>query len=533
MNFRSREPLSPITLSYHAGGIKYQQYDGEIGAGWSIGACGYRVSRTIKNRPDERSVLYDKNHLASLHDIPLREQYLGGMVQINPNIQYDHGGANGTAPYYDGEYDQFLYLTPTTSAHFIITERSQLHGFQTAILEDTNDIVAVNGTVPVGSREGVITDLTVRDTQGIDYSFGGNGYNELNIFSEWQYRTAPVGWTLKQMRTPQGDVANFTYEPLTIINDPVRGDLFTLVDATQFVGPGSDGMDFAQPRYERREETWQNILFIKKIETDYERVEFTRSTEMYYKHLLKKIVITNKITSATKTITFNHKLLKGHQLLTSVEIAVSGTTGTIKKHSFAYHEPSSLMNSGTYPDQWGYYTYARDNMFYTLHDEFSNCQFYNQFLSGSGSWNPAPHTIGNYFNYWRNRSGDPGTLNATHIFSLKEITFPTGGTTSYEYELNQYYDTEKRRNVKGGGQRIKQITSDAKDGSPLVITEFRYGTNEDGNGIPTFQLNWKAFGDEIVQTKALRTPQSYTMIRTFSSAPTGDATQSLFRIVYP
>ena len=42
----------PVTLSYHASGIRYKQYDGEVGAGWSLNAGGYRVSRTINGRDE-------------------------------------------------------------------------------------------------------------------------------------------------------------------------------------------------------------------------------------------------------------------------------------------------------------------------------------------------------------------------------------------------------------------------------------------------------------------------------------------------
>ena len=32
----------PVSLTYHAGGIKYKQFDGDVGVGWSIDVEGYK-----------------------------------------------------------------------------------------------------------------------------------------------------------------------------------------------------------------------------------------------------------------------------------------------------------------------------------------------------------------------------------------------------------------------------------------------------------------------------------------------------------
>src|SRR5262249_6911810 len=71
--------------------------------------------------------------------------------------------------------------------------------------------------------------------------------------------------------------------------------------------------------------------------------------------------------------------------------------------------------------------------------------------------------------------------------SLKTITFPTGGTTTYEYEPNQYRESYTNDPsspiINGCGQRVKRIISKPDPNSPGVITSFKYGENEDGCGI--------------------------------------------------
>ena len=51
---RLKELTIPVTLSYHASGVKAFQYDGDVGAGWSINVGGYKVMRTIYGLEDER-----------------------------------------------------------------------------------------------------------------------------------------------------------------------------------------------------------------------------------------------------------------------------------------------------------------------------------------------------------------------------------------------------------------------------------------------------------------------------------------------
>ena len=49
----------PVFLAYHASGIKFRQYDGEVGAGWMLNIGGFRIIRTIFGKPDEKCDMYD------------------------------------------------------------------------------------------------------------------------------------------------------------------------------------------------------------------------------------------------------------------------------------------------------------------------------------------------------------------------------------------------------------------------------------------------------------------------------------------
>jgi hypothetical protein len=43
----------PISISYHAGGLKVDEPSSSVGAGWALNAGGV-ITRTVKDKPDER-----------------------------------------------------------------------------------------------------------------------------------------------------------------------------------------------------------------------------------------------------------------------------------------------------------------------------------------------------------------------------------------------------------------------------------------------------------------------------------------------
>jgi hypothetical protein len=129
----------PIALTYHASGIKYKQFDGEVGAGWSINAGGYRVTRTVYGRADDLCDFYSEDSLAYYNNTAIRNAYLARMGIDNSlsihgdepqNTIISRGGflwpitSLPNPVLLDGEYDQFTYMLPSSSGHFIITDRN-------------------------------------------------------------------------------------------------------------------------------------------------------------------------------------------------------------------------------------------------------------------------------------------------------------------------------------------------------------------------------------------------------------------------
>lgn len=185
-------------------------------------------------------------------------------------------------------------------------------------------------------------------------------------------------------------------------------------------------------------------------------------------------------------------------MLSTVSVK-DGANANIQKYQFDYYPaPSSPAN--TYPDQWGYYKtgYTNTTIFADmyLHDEFKTDNIVAKIRGGIT-------TKGAFSLY---EPGIPFVNRAIgdalpNYYSLKKITYPTGGFTEYEYESN-YYGT----GTIGGGLRIKKITSQTDASTKAMVSEYTYG--DTGNGVLSGYLTLfkYCFVDEIFYFSMLRSP---------------------------
>lgn len=116
-----------------------------------------------------------------------------------------------------------------------------------------------------------------------------------------------------------------------------------------------------------------------------------------------------------------------------------------------------IRNPLTFTDSWGYY--SRNG--------------YNPV--NKGEWQLAHSFVTSDFAV-RNPS-----FNDTRIFTLKSITYPTGGKTEFEYESNDYSkqfniqeNTVENKSGLAGGLRIKTLSNYDTDGSLLYSKSYSY-----------------------------------------------------------
>lgn len=102
----------PISLSYHAGGIKVEEIASYVGLGWSLLAGGM-ISRTVIGKPDEQPNVGYLNTHALLPADHLLSNYVEDEFNMMVNIAYWNT--------LDSEPDEFYYNFNGHSGKFVLS----------------------------------------------------------------------------------------------------------------------------------------------------------------------------------------------------------------------------------------------------------------------------------------------------------------------------------------------------------------------------------------------------------------------------
>lgn len=506
----------PVTLNYHASGIKYKQFDGEVGAGWSISACGYRVSRNIYGKPDEAYSFYDKTlvnkHITGNNPYS-RDSILSSIclstreaIQIEPSI-----GTNVK----DGEYDQFSYMLPSSSGHFIVSNRATRS--VSAVGENPDLIVLDEGATKLS-----LNKMTITDPAGFNYLMGRDDLSPASseyVYSEAFDLLVKTGWLLSRIESPFNEYVLFKYGNHVVHTERFRSKYYVVSDAPEHT-PGNFPL-VNNPGLETQYGAHLNnqymlgasdLRLVSSIETDNVIITFIRenvfacNSDYQYpsskcsSHVIKEIVIKDKknnvqlkkvtfdYTKSPSTIDTNTDKIPWHRLLSTVTIR-DGGNANIQKYQLEYY-PAPPTPSNTFPDQWGYYktgytnTTVYPDMY--LHDDFKTDQIVTR-IGRSTVTKTAFGTVEYGVPFVSRSSGE----SVPNYFALKKIIYPTGGFTEYEYESNQY-----GTGTKGGGLRVKKITSQTDASTKALVSEYEYG--DAGNGVLSGSLTLfkHCFADE-------------------------------------
>ena len=496
----------PIALSYHAGGVKYKQYDGDVGANWSINAGGYRISRTIYGKNDENNTTnnikdyiteaeYRSYQLSSYQNDNNKHVWemflacIGGLsIPFHPNNQIIPADKFSA----DCARDLFSYILPSSNGKFIIDNPWTK---SIAILDKKMDKIIIDE----GNARIKLDDFKIIDNSGFTYYMGTKPDNNLvcevpkDISPAAQpksvYRTA---WPLKRIVSPYNQMIDFTYNAY---NATIPGSNYTEVEEAKFEGMiimtehvmgepylHEQILSHAQAKGVFSNRLYTEMLFIEEIKSDNLTVKFNRKKTGNSPYLLNDIQVYNNQNILVKSVYFEYDQSGSHTLLTKIRIGKGSNNE--KQYSFEYYAPPT----NRFPDQWGYYkgssTYigSTGNVFLDRviinKDILITSTSVNRYTSinlGSILCTTSDLNFLQGVN-WQDRSTNTQVPNA---FSLKKITFPTGGTTEYTYEPHQYKKHQRDSLlVKGGGQRIKKIISKSDPTSIPIITEFFYGNGK-------------------------------------------------------
>ncbi|AFD07249.1 hypothetical protein Solca_2203 [Solitalea canadensis DSM 3403] len=506
----------PISLSYHGSGIKVGQERGQVGLGWVVNP-GYRISRTMYGYADERETMPDdfSDAISRVNEGTELDKYVARFMPPNesdrPSCSYDMQ--------LDGEYDQFSYSLPAESGSFIIKDRKnkliQNLDESSLLLTSYSTGTSINNFAPG------ILGFKMTDGTGNNYHFGESMSLKGNYVCETT--SSPyngrvnTAWALTDIISPLQELVHFDYSQINVGGWKSQARSFTIAEERSF-----NDIYYFSSFYNLNDEGADGsyISFaIDQITGPNETVKISHSNGS-----IASIAIYNKSNELYKKILFH----SNGGLLDSVSIC-DQLGKKVEVYKFSYYKDQILAGSPFVADQWGYYHQAvnSNNVF---HKEFEDDQMWllsqepptglvsmSHFISGT-----QRDDLYSYF---------PPTM-----YSLKSITYPTGGTTQYTYESNRYRELAEK-DMNGGGLRIKQIKSSDGVTGQSIIRDYVYGLNESGSGVATLLLSYKHFASQtpLIQLHAGDDWLAQRVV-SYSSSVQGDVDPGGFissPVVYP
>jgi len=461
----------PISLKYHAGGIKVKEDASEIGLGWALSAGGSIVSvvrgqpdlpsgflNTYQIMPDSPSVISaTRTGLASVNNWyymwgndshpftanVISHPIMSGLNLPHNNVGYEYYnnftvGLSGKAP--DLASDLYIITIGERSYKFIFD--NNLH-----------PVVLGDGSLKIEMiPNGLYPDWKVTDEQGIAYYFTQRQFSYSNtVDPELSPSTAAnvLGtWMLTKIMSPTYGEIDFKYRSSrTVFNHPLPnlsetylvGNIsantqqatdVVLPNFTQYDQTNIDSIQFSNGHikfiYDDSRLDLQGARRLSAIEVRDKNQRFIKRMNFWNNDYFVgtggasgNVAFQSVYNNLTAYTADNHnKRLK----LDSLAEIDSASSQTINKYTFTYNQTVNLPDKLSLAvDHWGYY----------------NGQANAQLVPPATLYLSSQPTALIYTG--ANRTAVPAYAQAN---TLTSIRYPTGGTKSFTYQTNQFTRTQ-------------------------------------------------------------------------------------------
>ena len=432
----------PISLNYHASGVRVNDVSSSVGLGWSLSAGG-AITRSVNNIPDEHSFGILNYPPPVETDAEALGCYVGRIAAI------------GTA---DGQPDSYFYNFPEGSGRFIYANRTR-----------TNSLLTTPKPVTIPYRPLQIEDsqgnnsFVITSENGTRYEFGNAGAVETSFPNSSRYGSFNTTWYLKRVisanqideitinYTSVQRVFGFPIWPKTLVQDQSFGgsivysyeqtllktDINTVYVSEIIFKNGKVTFDYNNDRADQPgAKRLSRVGVYRNNDGNYEELKHFDLSQSYFE-------TSDGYTQTDQYLQSNHaanspyrKRLKLNQV---TEVGGDGTS--LPAYEFNYHEDVPLPIWGAFAqDYWGFYNGQSNNQKLLLWDtDYAQTQ--------------APS-----LSFGANRSGN---FNYAIAGTLKKIKYPTRGHTDFVFE-----PAEKFQNgniVHAGGIRVKSIINYAEN----------------------------------------------------------------------
>ena len=499
----------PISLSYHSSGIKVDELASWVGLGWSLNAGG-AITRTIVGAHDEGAAntslaISNKSGSGWYKDNGLIPELLSTSCLTNPNTpiancrDYYMDAAHAAI---DTEPDMYNFNVGGYAGKFFFDEfgRVQIHPKQ--------DI-----KIDVNFSNNTFNSWTLTTPEGTIYTFGGTNavehtYHDGNgIGANSLSKETSTTWYLTKIEAMNGDdYIDFHYIPEKYSYANRGGHSVT------FGGPGASSCLSGSPDIAPQNAGITTVEGVRlhqiTTKSDRTKIEFKAN---YFRTDLSRYNLLNQTNNEAKRLdkikikrgTWEKSVDLSYNYFTSSSsssypvysntygggdrdryrlklTAVQEKVGSVvkKPHYFYYNEGSQYPMARRLSlarDHWGYYNGADNNQ--GLLPPFT----------------PSIPSCSNQTYGSANRTPDGKKMKS---WILREIKYPTGGNTKFEYEAHRENSVA---NIVGG-LRVKKISSDDKVSGKPMIQNFEYGTGILYAGNPDYVQDINQLANPLIAT---------------------------------
>lgn len=426
----------PISVNYHASGIKVAEEASRVGLGFVLNAQGM-ISRTVVGKDDFGQL--NSYHNGGIPTLNMSSQYFfptfplqqGDEIDVpnNSPLNLNTDFISAATEIYDFEPDQYSYNFMGYSGKFILTPNKEV-------------ILATKEKIIIECMDSNANTWEVWTPDGMHYFFEVfDAYRgELNQFVK-------SSWYLTKVQSPKGHEISFNYEDLG--NQYIRPlGSFQEVDNSQHAQAGGSCGDISRPSIEQAVPGKEYIqIRLQSIDFDLGVVEFNYGTrdDLEGDSKLENIEVFKKLNDIKASLPFkgfqfnydyfetiyngnfnNSSFSKKRLKLLSVnEVGYTGGVAVhMTPHKFEYEQNVNLPSKTSFSrDHWGYYN-GQPNL--SLIPEFTVV--------------PGTFTVQGLIGVMgTERNTNPNKVVAG---SLRKITYPTGGSTEFFYEAHDY-DSEE------------------------------------------------------------------------------------------
>ncbi len=502
----------PISLNYAAGGVQVNSVASDVGLGWSV--TDTFVNRTIVGDADWETF---PNVYKTNEDCNKIEYNPPGVSGMKSGYFYKIGKIT-TAPLTKVDYfpDFFKFNSPQNQTRFIFTNKDTVLDLDkknttvewNVITKKYNYLTTTNyfsGNLENVNSQQCVTDydnFTITTKDGIRYYFqdkdinhsyaaSGNVYDALGSIAGTFPRVS--SWHVSKITdNVTGQEINFIYDDYTTESS---NDINTIqtnhhyydcsgvkptLSNTQSSCYLPQGSDTPGSFYYNR---GLNIKRIKKITFPTGSVEFNYNQDRADLHngkALTNVTIKDyngKIINEFELVQdYFYSTLQKNEYSKRLKLLSVKERGK-NNYQFDYYEDIQMPNIGSpFQDFFGYCNQVEINLAANI---AKSSKYY--YYPGKREFSLLPYNISTDNNHYLLNgiiNKEPNELART--WSLKKVTFPTGGSKFFDLESNTFSLWDS--NLKGGGVRVKQQILQESPSSPSRLINYYYtnGTNSSG-----------------------------------------------------